>query len=238
MIGYPLSFAAGALSTLSPCVLPALPLLVGGALQEHRHAPAAMAAGLIFSSTLIGFAVAATGDALGLSPVVLRSGAAVLLMVSGGILLSQRLQDLLSRFFSPLVSMTGQHLQSRRLSGLGGQFVLGTLLGVLWSPCAGPTIGAAIGLASEAGGRLTALGMMFLFGLGAAVPLLMVAYGGRKLLASRRESIGRALLVLRPLFGVLLLLMGVLVLTRLDKKLEALLLSAMGERWLSLVTGV
>ena len=58
MLAYGLSFLAGLLATLSPCVFPALPLVLGSAIQQHRHGPLALALGLVASSTLFGFFIA------------------------------------------------------------------------------------------------------------------------------------------------------------------------------------
>ncbi len=61
-----LAFLAGILSTLSPCVLPLVPLLLGTAASEHRFGPVALAVGLALSFTAIGIFVATVGFAIGL----------------------------------------------------------------------------------------------------------------------------------------------------------------------------
>ena len=53
-----LAYAAGALTILSPCVLPLVPIVLGSAAQRHRLGPLALAAGLVGSFTIVGFAVA------------------------------------------------------------------------------------------------------------------------------------------------------------------------------------
>ena len=146
---YGLSFAAGGLSTLSPCVLPLLPILLGTALAAHRLGALALAAGLSLSFTLLGVAIASLGAGLGLDPSWLRDGAALLLMVFGAVLLSARLQQRFAVATSGLSGVGHGVLARVSLDGLSGQFVLGLLLGLVWSPCVGPTLGAAVTLASQ-----------------------------------------------------------------------------------------
>ncbi|UCF68461.1 MAG: sulfite exporter TauE/SafE family protein, partial [Acidobacteriota bacterium] len=185
MLAYIFSFVAGLLTSLSPCVLPALPIVVGSAAQRHRLAPIAVAGGMISAFTVLGVALASTGTLLGVTGSTLRLTAAVLLVASGAVLLSARLQTLISRLLSPLSQRASRLAGSQRLSGPGGQFLLGGLLGVVWSPCTAPTLGAAVGLVAQAGGGLEAASLMSVFGIGAALPLLAVAYVARFFMSRR-----------------------------------------------------
>jgi cytochrome c biogenesis protein CcdA len=164
---YGLAMAAGVLSTLSPCVLPLIPILIGSAVLAHRLGPFALAAGLGLSFTLVGILLASFGTALGLDQATLRNLGAGILLLFGAMLLVPALQ---ARFASAAsgVSNAGQGLLERITpEGLRGQFVVGLVLGVVWSPCVGPTLGGAIALASQ-GRQLAQVGVvMGLFGLGA-----------------------------------------------------------------------
>jgi cytochrome c biogenesis protein CcdA len=86
MAGIALALLAGLLSTLSPCVLPLLPIVVATALTEHRLGPVALAAGLALSFVMIGLFVATVGFAAGLDYDLFRSIAAALLILVGGVL--------------------------------------------------------------------------------------------------------------------------------------------------------
>ena len=142
-----LAFVAGLLTALSPCVLPVLPLVVGSA-SRSRLGPAALAAGFVAMFTVIGVALATVGAALGLNENTVRLASAALLIVAGVLLLSHRLQDAASQWLSPLASASAK-LSNRVDHGLGAQFAIGALLGGVWSPCVGPTLGAALGLATR-----------------------------------------------------------------------------------------
>ena len=146
---YGLGFLAGALSTLSPCVLPLVPVLIGSAVNAHRRGPLALGAGLALSFTIVGMLLATLGAESGLDPSVLRTIGGIVLAAFGAILLIPKLQDLFARATGRL-SDSGHRMLSRvTLDGLPGQFLVGVLLGVVWSPCVGPTLGAASTLASQ-----------------------------------------------------------------------------------------
>ena len=143
-----LALLAGVLSTLSPCVLPLLPIVLGAALTEHRFGPVALAAGLALSFVVIGLFVATVGFAIGLDQDIFRNVAAALLIVIGAVLLLPRLQAQVAVAAGPFGNWAQSQAGGMSRSGLAGQFAVGLLLGAVWSPCAGPTLGAA----SRAGG--------------------------------------------------------------------------------------
>jgi cytochrome c biogenesis protein CcdA len=110
--------------------------------------------------------------------------------------------------------------------GATGQFMLGLLLGIVWSPCAGPTLGAAIGLAAQ-GRRLAWAGaVMAAYALGAALPLLALSHGFGRLALREVGCLGR------PVLGGLLVADAGLILTGLDRYLETLGVALM-PAWLS-----
>lgn len=221
---YGLSLAAGTLSTLSPCVLPLVPILVGAALMTHRFGPHALATGLALSFTLVGVFIVGLGAAIGLDQEVFRNIAAVLLIGFGIVLVSPALQARFAVAASTLGG-AGQSLTSR-ISGdsLGGQFSLGMLLGVVWSPCVGPTLGATITLASQGQDLGHVALMMALFGLGAGIPLVLLGMLSRQAIAKFRDKLLIAGKTGKGLLGGVLLVMGILILTGVDKEFESLVL--------------
>ena len=169
--GLGLSYVAGALSTLSPCVLPLLPVLLASAAQQHVLAPLALALGLAGSFAGMGLFAASLGLSVGIDASTLRFAAAIVMLALGIVLLVPPLQAELTRRMGPLTSWAGQLLQRLPSNGAGAQFLLGLVLGVVWSPCAGPTLGAAIGLAAQRETMLQAATVMAIFGFGAATPV-------------------------------------------------------------------
>lgn len=230
-----LSYAAGALSTLSPCVLPLLPIILFGAVERHAWGPLALAAGLSISFATVGTAVASFGFGVGIDPAVVRVGVAVVVLSMGIVLIVPALQARLAIVAAPIAT-GGQTLLARlQPQGIGGQFVLGALLGAIWSPCSGPTLGAAIGLAAQGTSLGQAATIMLTFGLGAATPILALAYGSRQAVFARRDWLARVSSISKPTMGVAFIAIGTLVLTGLDKLVEASLTRAMPD-WLVTVT--
>ena len=165
---YSLGLLAGLVSTLSPCVLPILPILLGSAVNAHPRAPLALAGGLALSYALIGTGIAWAGASLGLDASAFQNAGAIILGLLGIVLLSGSLQQRFAAASAGLSNAGDQLLARMKLDGLRGQFTIGLVLGVVWSPCVGPTLGAAIVLASQ-GSQLPQVALLMgLFGIGAA----------------------------------------------------------------------
>lgn len=216
-----LSYLAGVLTTLSPCVLPLLPILIATALTQHRFGPLALAAGLTLSFAIVGLALATLGASIGVDPGMFRQGAAVLLMLFGVVLLSPALQRRFEMATARL-SASGEGLLSRvSIAGWPGQLAVGAVLGLVWSPCVGPTLGAASTLAAQ-GRQLGQIALlMLLFGLGAGTPLLVIGTLSREAVTRMRGTLIATGQRGKWLLGAVFVLMAVLILTGYDKRLEA-----------------
>ncbi len=231
---YGLSFLAGILSTLSPCVLPLVPILMGSAASTHRYGPYALVGGLMLSFVAIGVGLGSLGASVGLEQDSVRVVGGVLLIVFGAILFSTTLQEKFSGTISRLGM--GQGWLSRfNLNGLRGQFLLGLLLGVVWSPCVGPTLGVAITLASQGKALVQVAAVMLMFSLGAALPLLAIGMLSRQALGKWRGRMLDAGQKAKKFFGAALLLLGVLILSGTDKVFEGWAVNAMPD-WLLMLT--
>lgn len=235
MAGLLLAGLAGMLASLSPCVLPILPIVLAAAGAEHRLGPLALAAGLAISFAGAGMVLGLGGFALGLDPDWLRIGAAALMLAAGLMLLSA---DLAGRF-STAMEQAMQPITARAAAmagrGVGGQFALGAVLGLAWAPCTGPALGAAIALSAQAETAPRAALTMLVFALGAAIPLLALGYAARGAAPALRRRLGRAGGAVRPIMGGALALFGVLVLTGLDKRIETYATAALPEAWVNLI---
>ena len=215
-----LAFVAGLLSILSPCVLPILPIVLGAAASEHRWGPVVLAAGLAVSFVAIGLFVATIGYSIGLDSDIFRNVAAALMIAVGMVLLVPRFQARLALAGAPLANWSDRRFGRARHEGLAGQLSAGLLLGAVWSPCVGPTLGAASILAAQ-GRNLGEVGtIMLAFGLGAGLPLATLGLVSRGALLRWRARLFAGGSGAKALFAVVILVMGVLILTGLDKRVE------------------
>ena len=205
-------------------MLPLLPVALAGGVERHRLGPLVLAAGLAVSATVVGFAVALLGFTLDRDLVRVVAGA--LLVVFGVILLTARLDVAVARATAPIAAGAAALLARLGPRGLAGQFVVGALLGALWTPCGGPTLGAAIGLAAQRRSLGAAAAVMAAYSLGAMVPVLLLAYGSRRLVA-RPDRLALVTRVGKPAVGLALVVLGLLSVTGGDKALETRLLDAM-----------
>lgn len=230
-----LAFVAGLVTILNPCVLPLVPILIGSALGKHPLGPVALAAGLAASFSTFGFVVVAFGFQLGIPEQGIRMFAGGLLALAGIVLLIPALQARLTMAFAPLTNRAHAALSRTSGEGLGGQFTVGLLLGLVWAPCVGPTLGAAIAAASQGEDLLASFLTFVAFALGVALSVVGFAYGSRKAIGKRAGGLQMLARFAKPVFGIMLVLVGLMVITGLDKALEAALLNLMPD-WLVVFT--
>ncbi len=222
-----LAYIAGVVTILSPCVLPLLPIIIGSSLNEHKRGPLFLVAGLILSFTVFGMVIATIGFSIGLTASVLQSIAAWLLIFFGVILLFKPLHEKFSATTSSLTGGMNNRIMGLNFSGLHGQFILGILLGAVWSPCVGPTLGAAISLASQGQDLLYATIIMLLFSIGTSTPILAMSFASRQAMMNMKTSMMKTSGLLKLLMGALFCIVGIMILTGAMTEMEAILLGFM-----------
>ena len=184
---------------------------------------------------MIGLFVATLGFAIGLDGVVFRRVAAGLLVAVGLVLLVPPIQARLAAAAGPLVDAIDRRFGGRPGAGLSGQFGLSLLLGAVWSPCVGPTLGAASLLAAQGRDLAAVAATMGAFGLGAALPLLVLGTLSRGVILRARGGMMRLGQGLKAGLGLILVATGLAVLIGLDKALETALVEASPD-WLNALT--
>lgn len=214
------AYGSGLLTLINPCVLPILPIILASALQSHRHGPIAVAVGMSLSFVALGMLVTVAGRSLGISEETISRGGAIVMIGFGLILLVPQLS---SRFATATAGFAqGADDQIDRLDngGLWGQFATGALMGAVWSPCIGPTLGAAIGLASQGESLGWAAIIMLCFALGVSTIILTLGYGARSVIQRRQALMRRIAEKSRPIMGAVFIFVGVAILTHFTRQLE------------------
>ena len=203
-----IGFVAGAITAISPCVLPVLPILLAGGASGGERRPYAIVAGLVASFTFFTLAAAWLLDALGLPQDVLRNLAIALLFLVAATLIFPSVAHWVERPFYPLTRL--------RPGDVGGGLLLGASLGLVFVPCAGPVLAAVAVLAAgrEVDGEVVLLTVAY--ALGAALPMLAIALFGRRAADALRPRIHW----LRPALGAVVGLTALAIAFGLDKPFQ------------------
>lgn len=213
-------YIAGLLTLLNPCVLPVLPVILITALNTHRLGPIYLCAGLCLTFVTVGMFVASLGPALGIDDIFISRIASVVMIGFGLILLLPAL----SQRFSLAASGASNALSVKTAGfdgqGLNGQFITGALLGAVWTPCIGPTLGGAIALASTGNDTSWAALIMLSFAFGVSTVILLLAALSREALMRNWERMQRLSQLARPIMGGLLIAVGAFLLLGLHYTIE------------------
>ena len=223
------------LSILSPCVLPLVPIVLGTAIAAHPLGAVALAAGLSLSFTVLGLLLALVGFGLGIDAGMFRVAAAAIMIGLGAVLLVPAWQARLAAAGGPISDWADRRFGGFASSGLAGQFAVGLLLGAVWSPCVGPTLGAASLLASQGHDLLRVALTMAVFGIGAALPLILLGLLSRATLMGVRSRLMSAGKLGKGLLGAAFIVIGVAIVSGADKRIEAALVAA-SPPWLTELT--
>src|SRR5881227_1719852 len=174
-----IAFVAGIVTAFTPCILPVLPIVLAGGASGGRRKPYAIVAGLVASFTVFTLAATWLLDLLHLRQDLLRDIAIGMLFVLAATLLVPRLAELLER---PFLFLT-----RRRAGDLGGGFLLGASLGLVFVPCGGPVLATLTAnvATSRVGGWIVVIAIAY--AVGAALPMLAIARGSQGLTARFRR---------------------------------------------------
>lgn len=215
-----LALAAGAITVASPCIIPVLPIILGSVLKSDKWYPVYLVLGMSTTFTALGVLFGVFGNSLPIDRELLNQIAIALIGLMGIALMVKPIGDLFSKATSGLVARIGKHgPKAAELCQPSGAFALGSLLGIVWAPCAGPILGSILLLASSSNSAVTAGLLLFTYSIGAGIPMLAIAYGGKRAVAGRnfvRERSER----LKIVFGCILLVTAILMATGALKALE------------------
>lgn len=203
------AYLAGLLTLINPCVLPVLPIVLATALQAGRTGPLVLAAGMSLSFVIVGMTVAVFGRALGIDDVMIARAGAVMMVLFGVVLVVPQFS---ARFATATAGMSARAdagIDGVNRDGLSGQFVGGALLGAVWVPCVGPTLGGAIALASTGESLGWAAATMLSFALGISTIIIVLAYGAQNAIRRRKSWLQAVSGRVRLITGVIFIALGI-----------------------------
>ena len=221
------AYLAGLLTLINPCVIPVLPIVLASAVQADRRGPLALAAGMSVSFVILGVSVTAFGHVICLTVETLAQIGAWMMTAFGLLLLVPQGAALMTAATSGLSARADAGIDDLDQHSLRGQFAGGALLGAVWSPCIGPTLGGAIALASQGQnlGHVTLI--MTAFALGVSSIILGLAYGARGAMGRNAARLRQIAQASRPILGAAFLLVGLGLLLQWNHAAEIWLLDRM-----------
>ncbi len=221
------AYLAGLLTLINPCVLPVLPIILVSALNASRMGPVALAAGMSVSFVTFGVLVTAFGSAIGLTQEVLAQIGAVMMVSFGVVLLVPAFSRRFELATAGMAGSADTRMNTIDHGNLQGQFLGGLLLGAVWSPCIGPTLGGAIALASQGENLAYVTLIMSFFALGVSTIILVLGLGAREAIRSRAQSLKGLAERSKPILGVTFVAVGLMLLFQVHHVIEAWAINVM-----------
>jgi len=200
MLNLVIALLAGVVTVAAPCTLPMLPILLGASVgQTGKARPAMIALGFVMSFSMVALLLSAITRVFDFDPNHLRNAAAILLLGFGLLMIWPAPFEWLAVRIGGL----GGHSAASRQGVIGG-FVLGTTLGLVWTPCAGPVLGSILTVIATSKDTAWASLLLVVYAIGAALPMLAIAYGGQAI-TTRIRSVARIAPRLQQGYGVVVI---------------------------------
>jgi len=209
MLNLVLALLAGVVTVAAPCTLPMLPILLGASVgQTGKVRPAMIALGFVMSFSMVALLLSAVTRVFDFDPNHLRNAAAILLLGFGLLMIWPAPFEWLSIRIGGL-NVGSSAANARASKGIIGGFVLGTTLGLVWTPCAGPVLGSILTIVATSKDTAWASLQLVVYAIGAALPMLAIAYGGQAV-TTRVRSVARIAPRLQQGFGIVVIAFALL----------------------------
>src|ERR1700738_1520862 len=224
MLNLVLALVAGVVTIAAPCPLPVLPILLGASVgQTAKARPAMIAFGFVLSFSATALLLSAITSIFDFDPNVLRSVAAILLLGFGLLMVWPAPFEWLSIQLGGRLNVASAGDTGSHPGNIGG-FVLGTTLGLVWTPCAGPVLGSILTIVATSKETAWASAQLVVYAIGAAIPILVLAYGGQAV-TTRISSIAKISPKLQQGFGVIVIASAIVSYFQYDTLIVAWLTS-------------
>ena len=214
---------AGILTIGAPCILPLLPILLGSSVgSTSKTRPLFIALGFVTMFTIVGLTLSYLISTLDISPDLLRTIATFALALFGLFMLWPTPFEKVTAYLSGF-STKANSLSTKAGTGNLGGFILGIMLGLIWTPCAGPVLGSILTLIATQGSIAQSGILLVAYAIGAGIPMLLIAYGGQ-LITTKIRAIAPYTTRIQQVFGVIIILLAVAIYFQYDLVLQAAIL--------------
>lgn len=214
------AFIAGFVTILSPCILPILPIVLSGGISGGKKRPIGIVFGFVISFTFFTLFLSSLVTLFGISPDTLRLMSVVIIFSLGTSMFIPQFQLLIEHMFTRISSKV---VIKNSGDGFGGGVLLGTSLGLVWTPCVGPILASVITLAATNALTTTSLLITLAYSLGTAIPLLLITYGGRALLQKIPWLLKNTITIQR-IFGIVMMIVSIGIYFNIDRSFQSYIL--------------
>ncbi len=214
------AYLAGILTLINPCVIPVLPIVLASALNAGRSGPWVLSAGLTVSFVAFGMFVTTLGYSIGLTQERLAQIGALVMIMFGLVLLVPAFSRRFEAATQGVAGVANKQMLGLDLGGYSGQFFGGVLLGAVWSPCIGPTLGGAIALASQGESLFWAMLIMLFFAFGVSTLILGLSWGAQSALRSRTQALKSLAERSKPILGFVFVAVGLMIYFKIHHIIE------------------
>ncbi|HYV33706.1 MAG TPA: cytochrome c biogenesis protein DipZ, partial [Candidatus Limnocylindria bacterium] len=209
---------AGVLTIAAPCILPMLPILLGSSIgQQNKQRPLFITLGFIVSFSATALVLSLVIQNLGINPNLLRDIAVFCLVVFALFMIWPKPFELITTKLNGTIN-TANKIGSGQ-DNMGG-LLLGLVLGIIWTPCAGPILASILVLIATQGSSGHSAALLIAYSIGAGIPMLVIAYGSQYI-TTKVRWIAQYSVRLQQIFGVLILLLAVAMYYQYDVKIVA-----------------
>ena len=223
MIEILFAILAGILTVGAPCILPLLPILLGSSVgSTSKTRPLFIALGFIVMFSIVGLTLSWLITTLNISPDLLRTIATIALALFGVFMIWPTPFEKVTAYLSKYTTKANALSTQAGTGNLGG-FVLGLMLGLIWTPCAGPVLGSILTLIATQTNVAQAGILLVAYAIGAGIPMLLIAYGGQ-LITTKVRAIAPYTTRIQQIFGIIILLLAVAIYFQIDVQLQAAIL--------------